>query len=552
MKKFVRLCAAAMSAIALAACGSGGGSTSTSTTTTTTTTTTVTSVTGNAAYAPTDPFFADQWHLKNTGQTGTAGGAGTAGEDLNVEKVWTSFKGTGVRIAIVDDRLDIVHEDLSPNAVLADSWDYLTGAAPVSNLITGNSAHGTSCGGLAAAAGGNSKGGVGVAMAAKLVGYNLLQAAVGANEADAMTRGATTNSVSSNSWGATDGTGTLQPSSATWQTAINTGITTGRSNKGIVYAWAGGNGAPTDRSDYDGQANYAGVIAVAALDDKGQKSSYSEPGSNVLVSAYGGEFCSTHTLTTTDITGAAGSNTAATAGVSDYTDTSYTKCMNGTSGATPEVSGAVALILEANPALTFRDVRIILATTARKNDATDAGWGVNGAATPLHINEKYGYGAVDAQAAVNAALGWTSVGGATTLVSKAGSNITAAAIADGTGTTSAVYGAVTTSAITLASSGISKIEFVEVTVDSNHLQFGDLKITLTSPAGTISTLTLPHGCTANSVAVACGNLLNGGFRFGVARLVNEAADGTWTLSVSDGLVADTGNLTSWNIAVYGH
>ncbi len=511
----------------------------------------VASISGNAAYAPNDTLFADQWHLKNTGQTGATGVAGTAGEDLNVEKVWTTHKGSGQRIAIVDDGLDILHEDLSANALKADSWDYLTGAAPATNLITGNSAHGTACGGLAAAVGNNGMGTVGVAMNAELVGYNLLQSSSTANEADAMTRGKSANSVSSNSWGAADGTGTLQPSSATWQTAINDGITTGRGGKGIIYTWAAGNGWPNDRSDYDGQANYAGVIAVAALNDTGKAASYSEQGSNVLVSGFGGEFCSTHALTTTDISGAAGINTTATAGVTDLTNTNYTKCMNGTSGATPEVTGAVALILEANPNLTFRDVRLILATTARKNDPTQtASWGLNGAG--LHINENYGYGAVDTLAAVNAALTWTSVGGATSLVTKTGSNTTSAAISDGIGTTSAAYGAATTSAIAIASSGITKIEFVDVTVDSTHAQFGDLKITLTSPAGTVSTLTLPHNCAANNVAVACGNLLNGGFRFGVARLINEAADGTWTLSVSDGLANNTGNLTSWNLAVHGH
>lgn len=508
------------------------------------------SILANAAYAPNDTFYGDQWHLKNTGQTGATGVAGTAGEDLNVEKAWTTYKGSGQRIAIVDDGLDLLHEDIAANAVKADSWDYVTGAVPATNLITGDFAHGTACGGLAAAVGNNGKGSVGVAMDADLVGYNLLQSSNAANEADAMTRGKSVNSVYSNSWGAADGTGTLQPSSSTWQAAVHDGVTNGRGGKGVIYTWAAGNGWPYDRSDYDGQANYGEVIAVAALTDTGTASSYSEQGSNLLVSAFGGEFCATHALTTTDITGAAGFNTTATAGVSDYANDSYTKCMNGTSGATPEVSGAVALILEANPNLTYRDVRLILATTARKNDPNQANWGVNGAG--LHINDNYGYGAVDTLAAVNAALTWTSVGGAGTLVSKSGSNATAVAIPDGTGTTTAVYGAAATSAITLAASGITKIEFVDVTVDSSHAEFSDLKITLTSPALTVSTLTIPHNCVSNNAAVLCGSLLTGGVRFGVARLINEAADGVWTLSVSDGRAGRTGNLTSWGITAYGH
>lgn len=519
-------------------------------------------ISANAPYVPNDPLFAAQWHLKNTGQTGANGVAGTADEDLNVNKVWTSFKGTGVRIAVVDDGMDLLHEDLASNVAGGASWDYnlnagaggwVTGGG---NLITGNNAHGTSCGGLAAAVAGNATGGVGVAPAAGLAAYNLLSATTGGNEADAMTRGSATNSVSTNSWGAADGTGTLQPSLSTWQTAINTGITTGRGGKGIVYTWAAGNGWPNDRADYDGQANFGGVIAVAALNDTGRASSYSEQGSNLLISAYGGEFCDTHTLTTTDITGAAGENNSGFNlwyGNMDLTNSNYTKCMNGTSGAAPQVAGVVALMLEANPNLTFRDVRMILATTARKNNPAGTAWGVNGAG--LHINDNYGYGAVDALASVNAALNWTSVGGMASLLSRSGSNATPVPIPDGTGTsiTSLIYGATATSTINISGSGIGKIEFVDVNVTSDHPWFGDLKITLTSPSGTVSTLALPHDCASSSGSPAnCGNDLSAGFRFGVARLINEPADGAWTLSVADGWSGITGNLVSWDITAYGH
>ncbi len=513
----------------------------------------VSSIAGNAAYAPNDTLYADQWHLKNTGQTGATGVPGTAGEDLNVEKVWTTHKGGGQRIAIVDDGLDILHEDLAANVIKSDSWDYLTNTAPATNLITGNNAHGTACAGLAAGVGNNGKGIVGVAMDAELVGYNFLQTYTAADEADAMTRGQSTNSVYSNSWGAPDNTGTLQPPSATWESAVTDGITNGRGGKGSIYTWAAGNGWPNDRSDYDGQANSHNVIAVAALNDTGAYSSYSEQGSNLLVSAYGGEFCNSHALTTTDITGAAGENNNGvnTNGYTDLPDSNYTKCMNGTSGATPQVSGVVALMLEANPNLTYRDVRLILATTARKNDPTEQSWGQNGAG--LHINQNYGYGAVDTLAAVNAALTWTSVGGATSLVTKSGSKATAVPIPDGAGTAAnPAYGAPATSTITLAGSGISKIEFVDVTVAANHAEFGDLKITLTSPMLTSSTLVIPHVCSGTTGLCGASSDLTAGFRFNVARLINETADGDWILSVSDGRAGNTGSLTSWSITVYGH
>ena len=69
------------------------------------------------------------------------------------------------------------------------------------------------------------------------------------------------------------------------------------------------------------------------------------------------------------------------------------------------VSGVAALVLQANPNLTWRDVRAILAGTARKNDPTDGGWSTNNAG--YHINDNYGFGVVDASAAVTAAKTWT-------------------------------------------------------------------------------------------------------------------------------------------------
>ncbi len=88
--------------------------------------------------------------------------------------------------------------------------------------------------------------------------------------------------------------------------------------------------------------------------------------------------------------------------------------MNGTSAAAPTVTGVVALMLGANPNLTWRDLRLILAKTSRKIDAGRAsrspwqlaggayvaqnGWTKNGAG--LWFHNWYGYGLVDAAAAV--------------------------------------------------------------------------------------------------------------------------------------------------------
>ena len=92
----------------------------------------------------------------------------------------------------------------------------------------------------------------------------------------------------------------------------------------------------------------------------------------------------------------------------------YRGSFGGTSAATPIVSGVVALVREANNALTWRDVKLILAASARKNDPGNTGW-VQGAlkygstTNRYSFNHEYGFGIVDAKAAVDLAPGWTNV-----------------------------------------------------------------------------------------------------------------------------------------------
>lgn len=507
-----------------------------------------------AAVAPqVDPLFADQWHLLNTGQVGATMVAGKVGEDINVQPVWNSGnKGAGVRIAIVDDGLEMAHEDLASNvAANGQSYNYVTLSSDPTNDPTDTSpenGHGTAVAGIVAARDQNGLGGSSVAPRATLVGYNFLQKSTASNEADALTRNAASVSVSSNSWGNPDGTGNLVASSSTWQGAINTGLASGRNGKGTVYVWAAGNGATgnamcsacVDNSNYDGQANYRGVIAVAAVSDQGVQARYSEAGANLWVSAPGGEFCNTHTITTTDRTGAAGKNPPdPNTGYIDYPDTKYTRCMNGTSAATPQVSGVVALMLAANPNLGWRDVKIILAQTARKNDATDPGW-ANTAGTPIyHFNHKYGFGVVDAAAAVAAAQSWVNVPSPQKTFSTPLTNV-ATPIPDNNS-------AGVSSPLAVTNSGIASLEYVEIIFSAaDHTYAGDLDITLTSPTGTVSQLAVLHNCEASRCTPY------NGWVFGSARHLGESANGTWTLTVKDVRAVDTGTFQSWQLKFHGH
>lgn len=78
-----------------------------------------------------------------------------------------------------------------------------------------------------------------------------------------------------------------------------------------------------------------------------------------------------------------------------------TSTFGGTSAAAPLVAGVVALILQANPELGWRDVQHIFVNTSKITDATDSDWFTNGGG--FRHNHKYGFGLVNAEAAVESA-----------------------------------------------------------------------------------------------------------------------------------------------------
>jgi kexin len=471
-----------------------------------------------------DPFFDDQWHILNLGQEG-----GTAGEDLNVGPVWSmGLRGEGIRIAVVDDGLEIDHEDLATNIATGLSHNYLDDGT---NPATGK--HGTAAAGTIAARDFNDLGLRGIAPRANLVGYNVVQALTVSNEADAMTRDMVDVHVSNNSWGAPDDADLHAPT-LLWRDAVIRGLNQGRHGLGILYVWAAGNGGEIgDNSNYDGYANYRGVVAVCAVDDDGNHAVYSEAGANLWVCAPSRSDVNVgHGISTTDNAGASGFNTT---GAPNYADLGYSKLFTGTSAATPAVSGVVALMLQANPALGWRDVRLILARTARKNDPLHVDWFTNGAGHD--INHVYGFGIVDAGAAVAAALGWSNVGAELTYQDLASP---ALAIPDNTPTG-------VSDTIVVGGSGLSNIEYVEVTfAASDHTFAGDLEITLTNDTtGTVSRLAELHDCPG----FVCTP--HDGWVFGTARHLDEAADGIWTLTVADRAAMDVGTFQSWGLKFYG-
>ena len=475
-----------------------------------------------------DPLYGCQWHLHNEGQLK----GGTSDEDINVEEVWDDNNlGAGINVAVVDDGMDYTHEDLSANVDTTRNHDYTAGEGEdTTNIFDPLEDHGTAVAGLIAARD-NSLGVRGVAPRATLYGYNLLLDITDANRADAMKRNLATTGVSNNSWGFYDGPG-LDPAPPLWREAVNTGISEGFGGKGIFYAWAAGNGALRgDYSSLEEYVNHHGVTAVCAVNDQGQRSVYSEEGANLWVCAPSRDSTrDRHGITTTD------------------NDDLYRDDFGGTSAATPIVSGVVALVRSANTALTWRDVKLILAASARQNDADNTGW-EDGAlqygsdTERYHFNHEYGFGVVDAKAAVDLAATWTTL---PTLVEAR------AEAAPFSGDYLLIRDSSSvTSRVTLGSE-VEFTEFVEVTADFDHTAFRDLQVELVSPAGTVSVLSTPYDPPRLGVYRTTYPLV-GSFRFGSAKHLGENPEGEWTLRLSDRIAAgNAGRLNSWSLTVYGH
>jgi proprotein convertase subtilisin/kexin type 2 len=346
-----------------------------------------------------------------------------------------------------------------------------------------------------------------------------------ADIADALTRDLATNMIYHNSWGSPD-TGELNESEAEFNQAIARGIREGRGGKGAIYVFPAGNGGcysipgatgcQRDNSNFDGYVNKLGVIAVGAVDQYGKSPWYAEYGANILLSAPAGD--SAAGITTTSI-----GNT-------------YRNDFAGTSASAPMVSGAVALMLSVNPQLSWRDVQLILAKSARKNDANDASWVGN-------FSHKYGFGALDATAAVTMAKNWTTVGGVNELKKCTQSvKFSNTQIPDA--------GAGIGSAISLAGCDISKIEHVSITMDAIHEYSGDLEVTLYSPNGTSSILATPRKCEkTDRLSNSCGDFK--GWEFGSVRHLDESASGNWQLFVKDTVSGKLGAWLGWSVTVYG-
>eukprot|EP01097_Dermamoeba_algensis_P004841 TRINITY_DN3107_c0_g3_i1.p1 TRINITY_DN3107_c0_g3~~TRINITY_DN3107_c0_g3_i1.p1 ORF type:complete len:888 (-),score=224.87 TRINITY_DN3107_c0_g3_i1:700-3363(-) len=464
-----------------------------------------------------NPMFDSQWHLRNTGQAG-----GTQGEDVRaIDTFVTGFTGKGVTVAVLDDGVEWSHPDFSGKVNLDISFDYLDDVSDPSPK-SDTDRHGTSVAGLIAGAD-NDVCGVGVAMNAQLAVFRAVGSVPITNSelADAFLTHSDVIDVYSNSWGNgeiyLDIDDNVQPISDVLRRTAKTG----RKGKGGVILFAAGNDRSTFRTtNEDVYTTSPYTIVVGASHDGGQVTSYSTPGSSVFLCAPSGDDGRSH-LFTTDRSGSRGYDASG----------NCFSGFSGTSGATPIAAGVVALVLEANPNLTSRDVLHILSLSSDVIDKSNTEWQINGGGR--YVSHLVGFGRINSLAATRLAINWPTVPAKEELsINGAQTNVKLPPSSQ----TDVVY-------LTLDVPTDLFIEHVQVFVNISHQSRGDLSITLISPFGTQSYLKI------SKRADATPNLV---WTFMSTQHWGESSQGKWTLVIRDTFsYMYTGSLNNWRMIFHG-
>ncbi|MDD9963535.1 MAG: S8 family peptidase [Gammaproteobacteria bacterium] len=558
---------------------------------------------GTAVAGADDPLVGEQWHLVNSGQAAFAAQPGVPGEDLAMQgTLQDGPTGRGVRVAVVDTGLEVCHPDLAANIETGASHNfnvgYWTGASnrdPYQPSSMGD--HGTSVAGVIAAAANNGIGGRGVASNAMLRGYNLLSANdwtgawVDALGGSSVSPNSAEVDIFNLSFGGLGREGNPDPDTdvALYQNGVNNL----RGGLGAIYVKSAGNGfrrcgsiprtvneqigCISANGDPDNNLPY--LIVVGGFNAAGKRASYSSAGANLWISAPSGEYgVDFPAIITTDQIGLSrGYDQFIPAGLALDGQLNpyghYVSDFNGTSAAAPNVSGAIALLLEAHPDLTWRDVKHVLAKTARRidPDISAVRYGFGGAAHLLQqpwadrsaedrARNWYGFGPAPYMLqlpwVVNAAgysfHNWYGFGA---LALDDALAYAASHQADGLGPLmeTASFAVAEEAAIPdYSSSGLtqaldvsglpadSNIEALTLTIDVTHPFTNDLGIHLISPSGTESVLNpVFNDFLANNQDLDWQLLSNAFY--------GERPNGSWTLKVVDAAPGDAGELNGWSL-----
>lgn len=522
-----------------------------------------------------DNFSRYQWHLNDLGSNLSSDGndyynryghSTVGGNDLGLNTIWTDSKysylgynaGNPIIVQVVDDGVDSNHEDLKDNMHLSSSYnDYTNSYGNPTPNNTKDADHGTQVAGLISAVGYNNIGVKGVAPSSNLSAYTFESSGGSFSVSSSSLQRAwyTTGNdiaISNNSWGQCVNKDSVNEAFLELGAQGDSSNVALRNGKGRIYLFASGNGRTGEDScpntsamesantNYFQNSQYA--ISVAGVANNNQVTSYSTPGSNVLVSGYTGDLA--NSLVGMGTTIPTGNNQGTNFDGSVYGNNStwsidtkgnYTYTFQGTSAATPVVSGALALVLEACPKLTYRDVKNLIAKTATKVSDTY----ITNAAGLSHSNNT-GFGLINIKGMIDGCKdsSFTLLGSKSTAT---GSNTVSETITNTT----------ITKNITISQN--IKIEWIGLTVSIDSDSLEDVQISLVSPnASNAESILLHENNALGTSATSYGNTVKGyfntGFRLSTVAFMDETSNGTWQVKIK----ASNATLNKLDLEIVGH
>ncbi|KAI1230577.1 hypothetical protein IHE44_0010043 [Lamprotornis superbus] len=352
------------------------------------------------------------------------------------------------------------------------------------------------------------------------------------------------------SWGPEDDGKTVDGPGVLAQAAFHRGVLQGRGGLGSIFIWASGNGGTNyDNCNCDGYTNSIYTVSVGSVLGDGHRPRYSESCPAILTTTYSSRTSSKVQIVTTDL---------------------HHRCTDkhtGTSASAPLAAGMVALALEANPALSWRDLQHLIIRASKPAHLQAEDWAENGVgrkgecrAQPLQhlpaappalvalkgswvpllggtcvpVSHYYGYGLLDAGLLVQVATTW------------AGTRPQEKCSVQGIQVPRDIGSRLIISTDASSCSGrIRSLEHVQVQLSLSYSRRGDLVVALSSPMGTTSTL----------VTVRPYDTSQDGYQdwtFMSTHFWDENPKGIWMLQLENrGDDSNTGQLTSFILHLHG-
>ncbi|XP_059163452.1 furin-1-like isoform X2 [Physella acuta] len=462
-----------------------------------------------------DPKWPLMWYLNRGG-----------GLDMNVRKAWDmGYTGKGVVVTILDDGIEKDHPDLTKNYDANASFD-VNGHDPDPQPrydFSNENRHGTRCAGEVAAQADNNICSVGVAYNARIGGVRMLDGDVTDSvEAQSLSLNPQHIHIYSASWGPDDDGRTVDGPATLARKAFYDGITKGRGGLGSIFVWASGNGGRDfDNCNCDGYTNSIYTLSISSVTEKGDIPWYSEACSSTLATTYSSGSGVEKQIVTTDLR------------------KSCTETHTGTSASAPLAAGLIALALEANPMLTWRDMQhIVIETSKSENLGTREDWASNGVGK--NVSHSFGFGLMDAAAMVSLARNWTTV---------PAQHICEIRSYEHNSRPIPQNGRMSVNLYTDGCEGtqnhVKYLEHVQARITMTSIRRGETRIFLTSPSSTVSTLLARR--TRDQSREGFNN-----WAFMTTHNWGEPAKGQWKLEIETSAVSIRNiKLRDWVLVLYG-